>query len=143
MHHFDVSVDQEVSVGQLNNGSSGRGETTKLNFESSPNEGITLRLCMMSGSMELFASLTSRNPNAALHDFSAILNSTNRTSINCLTNYFSNSKESSERAKRRPVSDVMRLYVTLAGLQVSNVFTLNTSDGNMTYGEPVTNNHII
>lgn len=122
-----------VQVGNESHITVGGNGTERLSFSTLLEEGITIRICITAGRLLLYASTTVRNPSEALSNWQGAITTVNLTSINCLTSFFHNVHN---KRRKRAVTESERgmLYLTIEGVENSNEFTVNSENGNVTFG---------
>ena len=131
-------------VGGISNAVVGNGERIRTNFPL-PIEGVTIRLCVSSGKIVFYASVSSTSPNSAVHDWMSEIG------IGCddifidprdVENANTGSNNSSNRAEtnifchnRLALNSTMdqyadsTLYVLIEGAEESNSFVFRTTPG--------------
>ena len=127
-----------VSISKLLKTSLGMGEFRLLQYPF-PDEGITLKVDIAFGQIQVHGSFTIRNPTSLTADFSI-------TSNTSYINFFIGSAlyQSSigglqtSRQRRQiglPSNTTVNVYLSIEGLQSYNTFVLNTTFGDTSKGK--------
>ena len=111
-----------------------RDVTAQIRYLIPVVSGMTLRFCLTSGRIIIYAS-TLPNPSSAQYNKQSEV-AANALSLNCLTMFFELPTESNEqgRKRREASSDLETLYITLEGQDDENVFSISSREGNVTIG---------
>jgi hypothetical protein len=109
-------------------------------MEGIGDDGVTIRMCVRSGSLTLYVSYLP-TPSEALHDNQATIATTDKLAIDCTTIFMEtsgesdNSPTSGKRKRRQASQDSTTIYFAIVG-EVSNTeFSINSETGNVTIGE--------
>ena len=134
---------QEVDVSRVERGILDRDSVVRLRFEASVTNGLTFRICIRQGRIAVYAS-TTPIPSSAQYGWRGEV-SDDLTFIPCLTTFYDilgeilsveidNDGQRKKRQSSDPSFDSIPFYVTLEGLNDVNIFTFNSSEGNVTQG---------
>ena len=98
-----------------------------------PEDGMTIMICVRVGNVVLYASTRVTTPNSALYEYILDISGQSLESEVCDDVYIN----SSGGKKRNIVSGSsnVTLYVTLNGVDESNIFAFNSTTGDTTSGE--------
>ena len=116
-------------AGQVVSSQLGQGQVSFFQF-SLPEEGMTLRIDMTSGSVVMYGSSRIRNPNEAFHDFRL----TNRNPEIFLHTGFFHRSNSPIGKRQAPITNItnITIFISIEGQSAVNNFTLNTTIGDTT-----------
>ena len=127
---------QDTTTSELRNGSLIRHATLRLRFTTPVDEGLTFRLCISEGQIIIYASTTPNPSNAQYERRDEVSADRN---FPCLSIFYETQSEGIGRRKRRQaLSDSTKstsLYISLEGQDDMNVFSFNSSEGNVTLGK--------
>ena len=106
-------------------------------------EGVTVRLCIRRGRVTLYVS-SIPNPSDAVHDYQKTITPEKNIAIACST-YFEYSGPIRGRKRRNQVSedDSGTVYISVVGQDNSSLITLQTANGNVTFGKVSTSQSLI
>lgn len=127
----------ESEIGKEQNGNILGSGNMRWAFEAPVSEGITIRLCVREGAIVLYASLDIPNPNEAKHERKAEITTSKVLSTDCSTLFFYDN-DFGDFIRRRRQETTLKMtivYVQIEGLGDHNDFTVNSSYGNVTFGE--------
>ena len=115
-----------------------RGQIMRWVLEGVGGDGVTIRLCVREGKLTLYVSHF-QHPSEAVHENQETVTIIDRVAVNCST-IFTNEglllNRNPVRSRREEAeSKYTTLYISIAGLDDSSVFTLQTAKGNFTFGE--------
>jgi hypothetical protein len=98
-------------------------------------EGVTVRLCIRSGRVTLYVS-SIPNPSDAVHDYQITITPEENIAIACST-YFQHSRPIRGRSRRNQVSEdyTGAVHISVVGQDNSSLVTLQTANGNVTFGK--------
>ena len=129
-----------MSFSDLQSGTLERDASIRLRFIAPVTEGLTFRICIRQGRIVIYAS-TIPNPSSAQYGWRGEVTADST----CLTTFYdirgetnTQSVQNGRRKKRQSLdssaSDTIPFYISLEGLDDVNVFSFNSSMGNVTLG---------
>ena len=134
-----------MSFSDLQSGTLERDASIRLRFIAPVTEGLTFRICIRQGRIVIYAS-TIPNPSSAQYGWRGEVTADST----CLTTFYdirgetnTQSVQNGRRKKRQSLdssaSDTCTIpfYISLEGLDDVNVFSFNSSMGNVTLGTVV------
>ena len=115
----------------------------RLSLDAPAETGITVRVCVHRGRIALYASTTSPNPSAALHEWSDIVTAPeNQQTITCHSSFYDlndiNVNEPT-RDKRQTKETTVTLYISIEGQDNLNEFQLSSNYVEVEQGNSVNN----
>ena len=120
----------------MKDGSLIRHATIRLRFTVPVDEGLTFRLCISEGRIIIYVS-TIPNPSSAQYDQRDEVSSSE--TFPCLSIFREIPRDVNDKRKRRQaLSDFINsasLYISLEGQEDINVFSFNSSEGNVSLGK--------
>ena len=114
-------------AGQVISSQLGQGQVSFFQF-SLPEEGMTLKIDITSGSVNIYGSNKIRNPNKAFHDFQL---TSRRREIFIHTGFFQRSNSPISSRQVHNITNIT-VFVSIEGQNAVNTFTLNTTIGDTT-----------
>ena len=101
-------------------------------------EGVTIRLCIRDGKVTLYVS-SLPNPSDAEHDYRETITPDNNIAILCTTKHLKFKHRRPIPGRRRrdqvPEASIETIYITVVGQDNSSLVTLQTANGNVTFGK--------
>ena len=125
-----------MSFSDLQSGTLEKDASIRLRFTVPVTEGLTFRICIRRGRIVIYAS-TVPNPSSAQYGWRGEVTADST----CLTTFYDiqgESQNSQQRKKRQAESSESTLnflYVSLEGKEELNIFSFNSSEGNITLGK--------
>ena len=98
-------------------------------------DGVTIRLCVRRGKITLYVS-SLPNPSEAMNDIQETIAPENTIAISCST-YFIHPTPIRRRTRRNQVIETSAgtIYITVLGQDNSSLVSLQTANGNVTFGK--------
>lgn len=131
MHDYiQLSASNPTTTGALVTGDLSKGETARLQY-ALPQEGITIKIRVMSGHLVFYTSTVIKNPNSAYND--RTFECAEDCDIHVMGPMGSGGNQNTVRRQVTEVEPVNTiLYVSVEGLDNLNSFELNTDAGDST-----------
>lgn len=133
-------------MGREENGAIAMNTITRLEFSGPAEDGVTVKICIDRGTIVVYGSYTTPNPNSALYDFSDIMTAADGevAPSNCSVHYVNiddidpnlpdcNQCNTVRRKRRQSESEqamMVRIYISIEGAATESLFTVNSSNGN-------------
>ena len=115
-------------------GSLGEGETIRYEFPL-PEDGVTVKMCVQTGQVNLYTSTEVPNPNSALYDHKLEVKAQSPGTEACDDVYIGEQGD----LKRRSVIEKLNttLFMSLTGMDGYNEFSFNSTLGDTTTGKTI------
>ena len=116
-------------------GSLGEGETIRYEFPL-PENGVTVKMCVQTGQVNLYTSTEVPNPNSALYDHKLEVKVQSPGTEACDDVYIIGEQGD---LKRRPITEKLNttLFMSLTGMDGYNEFSFNSTLGDTTDGKTI------
>lgn len=136
VNQSSLIVSSTVQKGSEQNGTLTENETMRWVLDDVGDEGVTVRLCVTTGSITFFVSQYV-SPTKEINDNQSTITSTERLARYCST-IFTKPRQKwgtfTEQNRRRQVES-SSLYLAIIGHDTLNTFFLQSGGGNVTFGE--------
>ena len=125
-----------MQAGEEVEGTMARGQIMRWVLEGIGGDGVTIRLCVREGNVTLYVSYF-QHPSEAVHENQETVAILDRVAVSCSTLFEREGLllPTNPFRRRREEAEFTTLYISIEGLDNSSVFTLQTANGNVTYGE--------
>ena len=121
-----------MDVGREADGVMQKDQVMRWILEGVGGEGVTIRLCIKSGKIRFYVSYLP-NPSEVMNENQGTIAATSQLAVSCNTHFVGSIPAA--RRKRSSQSSFEKIYISIIGKDEESVFSLSTSEGNITIGK--------
>ena len=136
INQFSLVVSSTTQTGSEENGTLAMNETMRWVLDDVGDDGVTVRLCVIAGSITFYVSQYV-TPSKEINDNQSTITSTEKSAKYCSTIFTRPHQRLGTvtgRNRRQQVQSSI-LYLAIKGHDTLNTFILQSGGGNVTFGE--------
>ena len=111
-----------------------RDEVMRWILEDIGGEGVTVRLCVRHGEITSYVSQVTA-PNDVMYDNISTIGTTDKLAVDCSTIFTGTYHMPGTKQKRQQASQTAALYLSIEGHDSVNTFSMQSGNGNVTFGK--------